>query len=171
LLDLLNMREGQGQLLGRIPLPLLRESVHRTNAVGAAIVNAVGPVRQRVEIGVAGFSLWSESDEVLARDRRPDALAHGYHLAEPAHGGRQELEHAVDLGVSCRRAEGQAQRGVGELWTAADRQENVGRILGAGVTGRAGRSIDIFALQLEQDRLPSWQCCGVVPEAMTRSDR
>src|SRR5437867_7784174 len=65
----------------------------------------------------------------------------------------QELEHPLHLRRGRRRAEGQAQRGVGELRTAADRQEHVGGMLGAGVTGRAGRGIDVFALQLELDRL------------------
>ncbi len=60
-ISFIRVRARANSSFGRIPLRLLRESVHTTNAVGAAIVNAVGPIRQVVEIGAAGFSLWHPS--------------------------------------------------------------------------------------------------------------
>src|SRR5712691_1184607 len=74
-------------------------------------------------------------------------------LAQPVHRGRKQREHALDLGLGRRRPERQAHRRMGELGTAADRQEHVGGVLGAGVTGRAARGVDVVQLELEQDAL------------------
>jgi len=65
---------------GRIPLRLLRESVHTTNAAGVAIIDTVGPIRQVVEIGAAGSSL---SHPTPAEDWVLECKSNGRNLTGP----------------------------------------------------------------------------------------